>query len=235
MQARLEEIFPIMEIDEDCIMSKMGEISIVFKTELPEIFSLSQQDYEILHQCWLRALKALPENSILHKQDWFFQSSYKADLVDPDQSFLSRSSELHFNERPYLQHSCYLMLTKVPEQRKPASSLFSTLLRGGSVPQNVLQESYKQEFLDCCAQFSRILEDSGMIHLRRLTQEELMSSENDTVASAQQMRCPKSRTWISEMVCGSERITARSIRSEMPGTFPQCAEAGSITRHFVPM
>src|SRR5690606_2122716 len=104
MQARLEQIFPIMEIDGDCIMSKMGEISIVFKTELPEIFSLSQQDYEILHQCWLRALKALPENSILHKQDWFFQSSYKADLEDHDQGFLSRSSELHFNERPYLQH-----------------------------------------------------------------------------------------------------------------------------------
>ena len=31
-------------------------------------------------------------------------------------SFLSRSFERHFNERPYLKHTCYLYLTKMAHQ-----------------------------------------------------------------------------------------------------------------------
>ena len=34
------------------------------------------------------------------------------ELQKDDMSFLSRSFERHFNERPYLKHSCYLYLTK---------------------------------------------------------------------------------------------------------------------------
>ena len=54
----------------------------------------------------------LPDYSVVHKQDWFIKERYKPELQKDDMRFLSRSFARHFNERPYLKHTCYLYLTK---------------------------------------------------------------------------------------------------------------------------
>lgn len=171
----LEEILPIMEIQHDCIVSRQGDVTVVFKVELPEIFTLSDQEYEALHQAWVKSLKVLPRYCVMHKQDWFVDSRYKADFKGEDTSFLSRSSERFFNERPYLDHSCYIMLTKKPAGRKTSSSLFSNLLRKSVVPDEMLKPQMLQDFLDCVGQFKRIIEDSGFVSMCRLTGSELAS------------------------------------------------------------
>lgn len=70
-----------------------------------------------------------------YKQDWFTEEKYKADFLKEDNSFLSRSSERFFNERPYLNHECFIMLTKKPANRKASSSVFSSLLKRTIVPE----------------------------------------------------------------------------------------------------
>ena len=55
---------------------------------------------------------------MFHKQDWFVDSRYEPDFCDEDNSFLSRSSERFFNERPFLDHSCYMLMTKKPAGTK---------------------------------------------------------------------------------------------------------------------
>ena len=107
MEKVLDDILPIMDVEHDCILSKMGDVTIVFKAELPEIFTLSDQEYEAFHQAWIKALKLLPKYTVFHKQDWFLESKYKLDFMKDDTSFLSRASERFFNERPFLAHSCY--------------------------------------------------------------------------------------------------------------------------------
>jgi hypothetical protein len=72
----------------------------------------NMQEYESVHAAWCKAIKVLPAYSIVHKQDWFVKENYEPDLLKSDMSFLSRSYERHFNERPYLHHQCYLFLTK---------------------------------------------------------------------------------------------------------------------------
>lgn len=171
----LEDILPIMEIQHDCIISRQGDVTVVFKAELPEIFTLSDQEYEAFHQAWVKSLKVLPKHTVMHKQDWFADSMYKADFRADDTSFLSRSSERFFNERPFLDHSCYIMLTKKPAGRKEASSLFSNLLRKSVVPQEMLKPQMLQDFLDSAGQFRRIMEDSGFVKLHRLKDNELGS------------------------------------------------------------
>jgi len=175
MEKMLEEILPIMEIQHDCIISKQGDVTVVFKAELPEIFTLSDQEYEAFHQAWVKSLKVLPKYCVMHKQDWFLDSRYKANFEAEDTSFLSRSSERFFNERPYLDHSCYIMLTKKPAGRKTASSLFSNLLRKSIVPDEMLKPQMLQDFLDSVGQFKRIMEDSGFVTMRRLRDSELGS------------------------------------------------------------
>ncbi len=171
----MEGILPVMAVEHDCILSKQGDVTMVFKAELPEIFTMSDQEYEAFHQSWIKAVKVLPKFCVFHKQDWFLESSYKADFSSDDSSFLTRSSERFFNERPFLDHSCYIMLTKKPAGRRNSTSLFSNLLRSSIVPEETLKPQMLQDFTDACGQFKRILEDSGFIKLVRLKNDSLRS------------------------------------------------------------
>lgn len=176
MEKWLKDVFPIMDIEKDCILSKQGDITVAFKAELPEVFTLSNEEYETFHQVWIKAIKVLPKNSVLHKQDWFVDSKYKADFSKEDLSFLSGSSERFFNERPFLDHKCYIFLTKKATGRKPGSSIFSNLIRPQLVPAQALNANLLQDFLDICGQFKQILEDSGFIKLDRIREHALWST-----------------------------------------------------------
>ncbi len=178
MEKNLHTILPIKGVEHDCILSRTGDVTVAYEVTLPEIFTLSDQEYEAFHQAWIKAIKVLPRQSVFHKQDWFIESKYSPYFSRDDTSFLSVSSERFFNERPYLDHHCYIMLTKKPANRKVSSSLFSTLLRNSIIPEETLKPQLLQDFLDSCGQFKRILEDSGFVQLKRLTDDELQSQEN---------------------------------------------------------
>ncbi|EHQ25483.1 TraG family conjugative transposon ATPase [Mucilaginibacter paludis] len=174
----IEKIMPISTVEHNAIVSAQGDITIAYEASLPEIFTLSDRDYEAYHQTLIKAIKLLPVNSIFHKQDWFTETSYKANFETEDNSFLSRSSERFFNERPYLDHRCYIFLTKKPKDRKLSSSVYSNILRKSIVPQQTVNPVLFNDFLDSAGQFERILKDSGFITLRRLTDEELAGTGN---------------------------------------------------------
>lgn len=115
----------------------------------------------------------LPDYSIIHKQDWFVQEQYQPDIQKDDLSFLSRSFERHFNERPYLEHTCYLFLTKTTKERSRQQSNFNTLCRGFLVPKEIRDKEAVSHFLEAVGQFESIINDSGLIKLRRLSDDEI--------------------------------------------------------------
>jgi conjugation system TraG family ATPase len=116
----------------------------------------------------IKAIKVLPENAILYKQDWFTEAKYKPDFAKEDNSFLSRSSERFFSERPYLDHQCYILLTKKPANRKLSSSVFSSLLRKTIVPEETINPKHYHDFMNHVGQFQKILTDSGFVTLKEL-------------------------------------------------------------------
>lgn len=170
----LDKVFPIYKVEHDCILSKQGDVTLAFEVTLPEIFTLSDQEYEAFHQVLIKAIKVLPNNTVFHKQDWFLSRKHQPEFEGKENSFLSRSSERFFNERPYLDHQCYIMLTRKPANRKPSSSVFSNLIRRSIVPEGPLNPQRMQEFLDGAGQFERILKDSGFVKLTRITDDELV-------------------------------------------------------------
>ena len=174
MIKELSDILPVYGVEHDAILSKQGDITIAFKCDLPEIFTMSDQEYEAFHHAWIKAIKVLPVNCVFHKQDWFSESKHEADFTKEDKSFLTRSSERFFNERPYLDHQCYIMLTKKPANRKTTTSLFSSLVKRTIVPQETLHPKHFHDFLNHTGQFERILSDSGFMKLKRLKDAELI-------------------------------------------------------------
>ena len=176
MERVLEEILPVLEVGHDLILSMQGDLTAGFLVELPEIFTLSNEEYEAFHQAWIKAVKVLPAQTVFHKQDWFLDKKYRPDFLKGEDSFLSRSSERFFNERPYLDHVCYVFLTKKPSGRRMSNSLFSNLLRKTVVPEAVLDGRLMQELSDSSGQFKKILDDSGYVKLARLTDADLLST-----------------------------------------------------------
>jgi len=175
MERELKDWLPIMGVEQDCILSKQGDISVAFAVTLPEIFTLSDQEYEALHQVLIKAIKVLPKHTVLHKQDWFVEARYQADF-SKESGFLTRCSERFFNERPFLYHSCWVVVTKKPAGRKSGSSVFSNLLRRSIVPEETLSSKLLQELLDTVGQFESILNDSGFVSLKRLNNEQLVDA-----------------------------------------------------------
>lgn len=88
-------------------------------------------------------------------------------------SFLDRSFELHFNERPFLNHFSYLFITKTTKERSRCQSNFSILCRGNIIPKEVRDKDTVSRFLESVDQFERILNDSAFIRLERLTTDEI--------------------------------------------------------------
>jgi len=173
------KIFPIYKVEHDCILSMAGDITIAYRAILPEIFTLSERDYENFHQAWVRAIKLLPVHSVFHKQDWFISSTHRADYQNSGQSFLSRSSEQFFNERPYLDHECFIYLTKKPSGSKPSTSACSNIFRTSLVPAQTIDQRFFQEFSDAAGQFERILTDTGLCTLDRLRDDDLSGTAKE--------------------------------------------------------
>ncbi|WP_336834716.1 TraG family conjugative transposon ATPase [Sphingobacterium siyangense] len=179
MEKWLKDLFPIMDIQYDCILSKQGDITVAYKVALKEIFTMCNEEYEAFHQTWVKAIRLLPNHTVLHKQDWFIDSKYKADFSKENMSFLSASSERFFNERPFLDHYCYIFLTKKANGRKPGSSVFSNLIRPQIVPVQALNEGLLQDFLDVCGQFKQVMEDSGFVKMERVRENALWSTDHE--------------------------------------------------------
>jgi conjugation system TraG family ATPase len=172
----LNEILPVYSIENNAILSKMGDVTVVFDVQLPELFTMSNDEYEAFHHAWIKAIKVLPVNSVLHKQDWFTEAKYKPSFIQEDNSFLTKSSDRFFNERPYLDHRCYIMLTKKPANRKLGSSIFSSLLRRTIAPEETLQPKYFHDFMNHVGQFQKILTDSGFISMKQIENNSLADS-----------------------------------------------------------
>lgn len=178
--ATLESKFPLLAVEDGCIIGKDADITVAYRVELPELFTVTGAEYEAIHSAWAKAVRVLPNYSIVHKQDFFIEENYRPDVSKEDLSFLSRSFERHFNERPYLRHTCYLFLTKTTKERSRTTSSFNALTRGFIIPKEMQDRETVTRFLESCAQFERIINDSGFIRMTRLTDDEITGTDKQS-------------------------------------------------------
>ena len=175
----LESKFPLLRVENNCIISKFADITAAYRVLLPELFTLTGEEYEALHGAWLKALKVLPDYTVVHKQDFFIEERYTAPEEGSERSFLARSYERHFNERPYLRHACDLFVSKTTSERMRQTSASSVLCRGFIVPREMRDTDAVTRFLEAAEQMERILNDSGLVRVERLTEAEIVGTADD--------------------------------------------------------
>jgi conjugation system TraG family ATPase len=226
--ATLESKFPLLAVEESCIISKDADVTVCFKVSLPELFTVASSEYEAIHSAWFKAIKTLPDFTIVHKQDWFIKENYNPDLSKDDQSFLSKSFEKHFNERPFLNHYYYLFLTKTSKERMRMQSNFSSLCKGKFIPKEIRDKELMSRFMETVDQFERIMNDSGYVHLERMTENEITGTEKQSGLLEQYLTLSRDvnpslqdlNLGAEEMRVGNNRISLHTLSDtdDLPGT-----------------
>ena len=176
------DINPFLAFENGFMVTKMGDISVGYKIILPEIFTLTEEEYIALHNKWVKAVKVLPANTILHKQDWFIKKNYKPQYK-PDEyghvNFHDKAFQQHFVERPYLDHTCYLFITQSTKQEMRQKSTLSTLCKNRIVPKDMLDDNTINNFTEGINQLEAIITESDLIKLERLTEKDFLGTNKE--------------------------------------------------------
>ena len=181
----LETLFPILSIDAetDIIVSKNADLTLAFALELPEVYALSESEYNAIHEIFVRAVRLLPVGYMLHKQDFFVEASYQTDFEREyllANNYIAWENEMHFAERPYLDHRAFLYITRPSVSPLKRTTTNSSLLKRHLVPKDVLDYKTWAEFIDLTTQFQAIFNDSGKVRLARLNREQLIGEGEET-------------------------------------------------------
>ncbi|CAI9678723.1 TraG family conjugative transposon ATPase [Elizabethkingia anophelis] len=222
----LESKFPLLAVENNCIISKDADITACFQVRLPELFTVASAEYEAIHSAWHKAVKTLPDFTIVHKQDWYIRENYEPD--QEEQSFLSRSYQRHFNERPFLNHYCYLFLTKTTKDRMRMQSNFSSLCKGVLIPKDIRDKDTIRRFMEAVAQFERIVNDSGLISMQRLSEEDITGTSDKQGLLEQYLTLSRNpgaalqdiALGAEEVRVGNKRLTLHTLSDtdDLPGT-----------------
>ncbi|SHJ90675.1 Bacteroides conjugation system ATPase, TraG family [Arenibacter nanhaiticus] len=104
---------PIVDIQSNIVFANNGNVVLCYEGILPEIYSLSEKDFEDIHGIWFQALKSLPTGMVIHKQDIYTKRIYSSEKL-PKTTFLEKATHQHFKGREYMEHRCLLffILTK---------------------------------------------------------------------------------------------------------------------------
>lgn len=102
--------YPIIDIQGHILFANNGNVTLVYRGDLPEIYSLSDNDFEDIHSTWFQSLKSLPTGTVVHKQDLYRKKKYSAKQL-PRSSFLEKATHEYFHGREYIEHLCYLFFT----------------------------------------------------------------------------------------------------------------------------
>ena len=98
-----------------------GVFGVAYKLELPEKYSMGEQDYISLNEYWNKALKDLPIGTIFYKQDVFLKEKFDTSNFR-NTNFLENATARHYNGMDYINHDCYLFFL-LPSQEVINESL----------------------------------------------------------------------------------------------------------------
>ena len=107
---KLSSHWPIGDIQGNSIFANNGNVVMGYELSLPEIYSLSEKDFDDLHAAWHQALKSLPVGTVVHKQDIYTKEAFNSEAL-PSKTFLEKTTQEYFKGRQYMEHRCYLFFS----------------------------------------------------------------------------------------------------------------------------
>ena len=104
----IEKCLPVLGFRGDILVSDNLDMSFGLKLRLPELLSCSSEQLYRLHDTFQRVVNLLPENTLLHKQDFFLAGRFSETT---NRNSLEQSYLKQFEGRRCLEHRCYLYVS----------------------------------------------------------------------------------------------------------------------------
>ena len=168
-ELELSKYIPFTAVQDDCILSKRGDVTFGWRVFHPVAFSVNQAGYDSILTSFVQAYKLLPEWCVIHKQD-----VYRYDSYEPQKrgEFLMDSYEEHFRGRKYLNGYSYIYLTFSSraniENRNKNSGFFGFIDRKVPRGEDILR------YADIASQFGTVLGNNPLLVVKQLRTDDLL-------------------------------------------------------------
>lgn len=169
----LSAFHPILNIEKHIVFASNGNVVLCYKADLPEIYSLSEKDFEGLHGSWFQAFKSLPTSTVIHKQDIYQKNNYKADKL-PNSTFLQKATHNHFKGRDYLQHTSCLFFI-LPLNKVLNASKFTNPFRKIEKGIHKKMDHNVQEFIASVNDAVSFINNSRKVSLKPLNENHILN------------------------------------------------------------
>lgn len=109
MTVTTNDIYPIYRLEGNCSLLRNGDIAYYFILSLPEVYSLSESDFDAINSEYFRFVKSL-RGTVVHKQDFYIRESFDGFSL-PGNTFLEKATQRYFNGREYYRHFSFVYIT----------------------------------------------------------------------------------------------------------------------------
>ncbi len=173
----LSEFYPIMDIQGNVIFANNGNLVQCYSVGYPEIYSLSEKDFEEIHGSWFQAFKALPVGTIVHKQDVYRKAGYSAENL-PNESFLQQATYHYFKGREYLDHSSFLFFV-LPLKKTFNTTKYVNPFRKVEKGIHRQMDHCAREFVNAVNDAVSFINNSRKITLAPMCEDSILESTNN--------------------------------------------------------
>ena len=99
----------IEELENNRMLTAQGDVVFCYRLQLPECFSLSEEDYDHLNEIWRIALKDFPQGTIILRSDRYDRQPFDASAM-PEGSYIRREEKRYAAERLQTVDVSYLFV-----------------------------------------------------------------------------------------------------------------------------
>lgn len=165
---------PIYNIREHVLFANNGNVVLCYKGFLPEIYSLSEKDFEDIHSAWFQATKTLAAGTVIQKQDIYLKKSYTASNL-PNTTFLEQATHAYFKDRQFMEHQCYLFFTLTKNKALNNAKYVNPFQKpNGKLPQ--LLDTEVQQFISTVNDSISFINNSRKMKFQPLTADEIQET-----------------------------------------------------------
>lgn len=177
---KIEDIFPILSVEENgLIVSKNGDIVLAFEIVYPEIFKVTETSYKQAFESLMSAVKNLGEDYLVHKQDFFFEDTYKADhSYNTTNDYIISKNEENLQGRRFVDHKGYVYVILPSSSPLSRDSTASSLFRSNVVGKKLTKKKRLSGFREKVKSFSSSINQSRVLSVRQLNRDKIVGEKN---------------------------------------------------------
>jgi conjugation system TraG family ATPase len=134
----IEKIFPIVKVKDNLILSGAGDLTFGYELELPEIFTMTREDYISIYSGLLSFFKNLPNGIVVTQQDYYFTQRYESG--NDFNSFTLKEDSKALAGRRLLKHKSLLYISVPDKKLNPLSASENSAIKTPNFLTNVYDE-----------------------------------------------------------------------------------------------